>query len=558
MARRRVVAAAALRWCAVAAVLAGLWLFLLAPAAGAHALLVTSSPAANSPLSQSPNQLLLTFSETVDPRLSFVNIMDSSGHPAAGISKAQGVAGNASQLRVTVSSPLTRGVYTVTWQTVSSVDGHVATGSFPFGVGVAAVGSTAPVSGPARTSPWISAAGDAGHWLLYIGLSLLVGASSTVFLVLGGRRPAGSLLLLRLSWLLSIVGVITMFLVERALVHAPSLAALVQSPVGTKLVVLGAFVLVACGTSVLTVGMRPGRWPVVAVGVIAGIAMLLHVWSGHANGASPYRPLILIEQWVHFVAIGAWVGGLVWLLLGMRGQEAADRAVVVRRFSRIATVGIAAVVLTGVLRSISEVGSFGNLVHTTFGATLLVKLGLFALLALLGAVNHFQLVPRLSRSDGALRPFRWTTRGEVMLAAGILVVAGSLSGLAPAASVAAAAKAQAPHQLTATASDYATTVKIHFAATPGTVGQNAFVVAVNDYASGKSSAAAQGVQLQFSLPSDPTMAPTTLTLKKQADGTWQATGLQLAMSGAWRIDVMVQEAAEAVTVPISVIVAAAM
>ena len=556
MARQRT--AAALRLGVVAAALAALWLFLLTPAAGAHALLVSSSPAANSPLSQSPHQLLLTFSEAVDPKLSFVNVMDSSGHPAAGVSKAQGVAGKGTQLRVTVSSPLTRGVYTVTWQTVSSVDGHVATGSFPFGIGVAAVGSKVAVSTPAHSSAWLSAAGDAGHWLLYIGLTLLVGAASTIVLVLGGRRPAGSLLLLRLSWLLSLMGVVTMFFVERALVHAPSLSALVSSAVGTKLVVLGGFVLVACGVSVLIVGLRPARWPLVAVGVIAAVAMLLHVWSGHADGASPYRPLILIEQWVHFVAIGAWVGGLVWLLLGLRGQEAADRAAAVRRFSRIATLGIGAVVLTGVLRSISEVGSFGNLIHTTFGITLLIKLGLFALLALLGAVNHFRLVPRLSHGDGALRPFAWTSRGEVMLAAGILVVAGSLSGLAPAASVAAAAKAQAPHQMTATASDYATTVKVHLTATPGTVGQNSFVAAVNDYVTDKTTAAVTGVQLQFSLPADPAMAPTTLTLKKQPDGTWSATGLQLSMGGKWRIDVMVQEAAGAVTVPINVTVAAAM
>jgi len=549
---------ATLRLCVVVAALAGLWLFLLTPAAGAHALLVSSSPAANGSLPRSPGQLVLTFSEAVDPKLSFVNVMDSSGHAVAGASKAQGVAGKGSQLRVTVSSPLASGVYTVTWQTVSSVDGHVATGSFPFGVGVAAVGSTTPVGTPSHTSPWLSAAGDAGHWLLYIGLTLLVGAASTVLLVLGGRRPAGSLPLLRLSWLISLAGVVTMFFVERALVHAPSLSALIQSAVGTKLIVLGGFVLVACGASVLAVGRGPARWPLVTVGVIAAVAMLLHVWSGHADAASPYRPLILIEQWVHFVAIGAWVGGLVWLLLGLRGQEAADRAAAVRRFSRIATLGIAAVVLTGVLRSVSEVGSFGNLVHTTFGVVLLIKLGLFALLALLGAVNHFRLVPLLSRSDGAMRPFAWTSRGEVMLAAGILVVAGSLSGLAPAASVAAAAKAQTPHRLTATASDYATTVNVHFAATPGTVGQNAFVAAVNDYVTDKPSTAVQSVQLQFSLPADPAMAPTTLTLKKQPDGSWSGTGLQLSMGGKWHIDVMVQEAAGAVTVPISVTVAAAM
>jgi copper transport protein len=552
------VTAAAVRAIAVLALLAGLWLAFLAPAAGAHAMLVSSSPAANTSLPQSPRQLLLTFGEAVDAKLSFVNVMDSSGRPAAGISKAQPVPGNAAQLRVTVSSPLARGVYTVDWQSVSSVDGHVAVGSFPFGVGVVAAGSTASATSPAGSSPWLSAGMDAGHWLLYIGLTLLVGAATTSLLVLGGRLPAGGMLLLTIAWLLSIVGVVVMILAEEALVHAPSLGSLLQSPVGTKLVVLGGFVLAACGASVLLLHLLPGRWPMAAVGATATVAMLLHVWSGHADGASPYRPLILIEQWVHFIAIGAWVGGLAWLLLGIRRQEAADRATSVRRFSMIATVSIAAVVLTGVLRSISEVGSFGNLIHTSFGVTLLIKLGLFALLALLGAINHFRLVPWLSRSDSAWRPFRWTTRGEVMLAAGILVVAGSLSGLAPAASVTAAAKAQTPHQVAATASDYATTIRIHLTATPGSVGRNLFVVEVDDYASGKPSAAAQGVQLQFTLPSDPAMAASTLTLSKKPDGTWQGTGLQLSMGGRWHIDVMVQEAASAIVVPITVSVASLM
>jgi copper transport protein len=449
-------------------------------------------------------------------------------------------------------------VYTVNYQTVSSVDGHVAVGSFPFGVGVGTVGSMANAAKPAGSSPWLSAAGGAGHLLLYTGLTLLVGAASTALLALGGGLPAGGMLLLRLAWLISIVGAVTMFFVEKSLVHAPSLASLIQSPAGTKLVVLGGFVLAICGVAVLSVGRWPGRWSLAAIGVTAAVAMLLHVWSGHADGASPYRPLILLEQWMHFVAIGAWVGGLVWLLLGLRAREATDRSAVVHRFSRIVTLSIAAVVLTGVLRSVSEVGSFGDLIHTTFGVTLLIKLGLFALLALLGAVNHFRLVPLLSRSDAALRPFSWTSRGEVMLAVGILVVTGSLSGLAPAASVAAAAKAQMPHQLTASASDYATTVKVHFAATPGIVGQNAFVVRVDDYSSGKPSAAVLGVQLQFSLPSDPTMAPTTLTLKKASDGTWEATGLQLSMGGRWRVDVMVQEATGAVVVPITVTIASPM
>jgi hypothetical protein len=66
------------------------------------------------------------------------------------------------------------------------------------------------------------------------------------------------------------------------------------------------------------------------------------------------------------------------------------------------------------------------------------------------------------------------------------------------------------------------------------------------------------VQLQFSLPADPTMAPTTLTLEKRPDGTWNGTDLQSSMGGKWSVDVMVQEVSGAVPVPINVTVTATM
>ena len=37
-------------------------------------------------------------------------------------------------------------------------------------------------------------------------------------------------------------------------------------------------------------------------------------------------------------AIGVWVGGLFWLLLGFRGRDAAERGAAVGVFTRMATV----------------------------------------------------------------------------------------------------------------------------------------------------------------------------------------------------------------------------
>jgi putative copper export protein len=131
------------------------------------------------------------------------------------------------------------------------------------------------------------------------------------------------------------------------------------------------------------------------------------------------------------VAIGTWVGGLVWLLLGIRGVQTPVRAAAVRVFSRVATVALVVVLATGSLRAIVQVGSIGGLFDTSYGVTLLVKLGLVAVLVALGAVNHYRLVPAFSAADTTYRPFSLNSRGEIVVAIAVLATTAVLVGLAP-------------------------------------------------------------------------------------------------------------------------------
>jgi len=81
-------------------------------------------------------------------------------------------------------------------------------------------------------------------------------------------------------------------------------------------------------------------------------------------------------------------------------------------------------VVTGLSRAIAEVGAPANLIHTSFGRTLLVKLALFSVLLALAALNHFILVPTLGGGAVGLQAFRRTVRGEVVLGVAILAVTG--------------------------------------------------------------------------------------------------------------------------------------
>ena len=378
---------------ALVGLVAGLWLALPAPQAAAHALLIHASPAINGTVARSPQQILLTFTEPVDPTLSGAQVVNTQGQAVPGALPSHAVPSNSEQLVIVLSRPLPHGVYTVDWHTVSALDGHYVTGAYAFGVGVANIGKVAPFGKFVSTSPWLTGTQAAGRWLLWAGLVLLLGAACTCWFVWRGKLPARGPTLLWLGWALAAVGVSTFILTERAIVRAPSLLPLFGTPEGLVMLAQLTAVLVLCGLAVAATAALPCRPTLAALGGAAAFAVMTVIWETHANGPSPYRFFNLTVQWLHVMGVGVWVGGLAWLLVGLRGLPGAKRAAAGRRFSTVATIGLAIVLLTGVSRAVAEVGAPANLLHTSFGRLLLVKLALFVALVALGARNRFLQVP---------------------------------------------------------------------------------------------------------------------------------------------------------------------
>jgi methionine-rich copper-binding protein CopC len=103
-------------------------LLLLAPAL-AHAFLERADPPAGSEISTPPQQLVLTFTEAVEPLFTTVQVRDSSGKDIP-IGKPHKEPGNDRKLVVQLRS-LSPGKYTVIWH-ATSVDTHKTEGSFQF------------------------------------------------------------------------------------------------------------------------------------------------------------------------------------------------------------------------------------------------------------------------------------------------------------------------------------------------------------------------------------------------------------------------------------------
>ncbi len=107
---------------------------LLALGAGqaqAHAFLKTATPAVGSTLAQAPDQVVILFTEAVEPRFSTITVTDASGARVDSGDVKPG--GDAEHLTVGLKT-LTPGIYQVTWH-ATAVDTHKTEGKYSFTVG---------------------------------------------------------------------------------------------------------------------------------------------------------------------------------------------------------------------------------------------------------------------------------------------------------------------------------------------------------------------------------------------------------------------------------------
>jgi hypothetical protein len=105
---------------------------LAAPAAAsAHAMLDHASPAVGSAAATAPKEVVLSFTEKLEPKFSSIEVRDGKG--AAMQTGKAGLGGGPTELRVALK-PLPPGTYKVIWR-VLSVDTHRTNGSFSFRVG---------------------------------------------------------------------------------------------------------------------------------------------------------------------------------------------------------------------------------------------------------------------------------------------------------------------------------------------------------------------------------------------------------------------------------------
>ena len=172
----------------------------------------------------------------------------------------------------------------------------------------------------------------------------------------------------------------------------------------------------------LALRLRP-VWPLVA----AGLLLLASVsWAGHAHTAG--AALFALDM-VHLGAMCVWIGAVLYLaLLPSRAwrAETGGAWAALRRTSAAGLWSVVALSVSGTVAAVARVPAVSALPATAYGQTLLIKLGLFAAILLLAALNRFQLMR--APEPG---PLRAAVRLESGALAGVLLISGVLSTSAP-------------------------------------------------------------------------------------------------------------------------------
>ncbi|MFB7110084.1 copper resistance CopC/CopD family protein [Streptomyces sp. NPDC056291] len=409
---------------------AGVLLAGAAPAS-AHAALTGSDPQQGAVVDKAPSQVSLTFSEQVALSDNSLRVLDPKGN-RVDTGKPSGVSGTTYAVRL--HSGLPDGTYTVAYQVVSA-DSHPVGGAYTFSIGAPSK-TTAAVGDQTAGGGIVGGLYGLGRYVSYAGFVVLAGGAA--FVLACWQRGSGVRAVQRLivsGWVALTAATLALLLLRGSYTTSGKigdvfdltlLGQVLQTRTGaalvSRLLLLAAaalFVAVLFGEYQkrtddekrdLTFGLAIGG-TVVAVGLAASWAMSEHASTGLQPG------IAMPVDVVHLLAVAAWLGGLVALLVALyrAPSETPVETAAVHRFSQVAFGSVLALVATGTYQSWRQVGSWSALTDTRYGQLLLVKVGLVALMVGVAWTSR-RWTGRLAQTAAAKAPAK--ARAKVAATAG--------------------------------------------------------------------------------------------------------------------------------------------
>lgn len=402
--------------------------------ASAHAYIVNSSPSENESLDDSPTKATIEYNEKIQSGFAVLNVTNSAGKKVDG----GNVTVEDKTISVDLKANLKNDVYTMEWRVVSA-DGHSITGLVPFSIGELPEGVVLPQEQyTADKSSMISV--SINKVLLYSGFSLYMGL---VLFYLVWFRPNGlepkiagrtkryavvALTLIGLG-LLSFIVIQTQVNAGVSFFQALKPSLLLETLQSTKegtiwsIQMVLFLLLVLAQVLIFKKGalLKKRLWILPLISFV-GI-LLCKAFIGHPS-SSPYENVAIIMNFFHLTAASIWLGGIIVIIFllkeGVFAKEGEQHDIywnTLQAYSMWALFTVAVLAISGAVNGSLLIPDFHSLVSTAYGITLLVKVGIFALMIGFGA---YHLVSRTMLSRKKF--YKKTIKIEMVLGVLLLMV----------------------------------------------------------------------------------------------------------------------------------------
>lgn len=527
------------------------------PYAAAHPFTMETSPDSSSNAVEGLTQVIVYFSEPIDVNFSSLKVLDNNGDQID--NKDTKYFEDEKSLAVT-TPPLESGVYTVTSNVLSKVDGHLVPDAFNFGVGDVIITEKQLLSNELVYLPEAGARfpGLVGQTIVLgvIVASILIWATQNKELI---RKESKKLEYFHHGKFMTITGI------GLVLIFASNILVLIIQTIRLETTVFeviktnfGNIWLIRMIITIVLLGLWFGmdkkknlsiknKIPMLAItlGLIGTSSLIGH---GAASGEIP----AIILDYIHNFVAAVWIGGTIYfvftLLPTLSQLEEIKREkmalVLIPRFSIMFIVAIGIVIITGPTLMWFLESDVGLITESVYGKLILLKISIATIMVGLGGYFQFKIQKKAEKDlqSGTITVYKKLKKSlkfEVILGIALLGVVALLSnGTLPAGEIK-SADAQISYDFSTI--EFSENTKFDIKITSFSSGTNTIIVKISDFENKPLNDSDQ-IKVKISNPQkniSPIEIPMKIIESENKSVEFQGE-ITFGFSGQWKIQVETQ------------------
>jgi copper resistance protein D len=163
------------------------------------------------------------------------------------------------------------------------------------------------------------------------------------------------------------------------------------------------------------------------------LLLVATVSTSHAASRMDHRLLLGLATALHHVGTATWIGAMPFLLISLSRADTVEEArSMARRYSQMALLSVALLVLAGIYMAWFYVGTWNGLYGTSYGLLLLAKIYLLLVMVLMGSGNWLLVRQLDTDPQPLLARLRRFAEAEIGLGFTVILAAASMSAQPPA------------------------------------------------------------------------------------------------------------------------------